>query len=138
MTRKLKFSWFRIATKLNKEEVIVQVNYLLYAIGKETEAVFNFLAFADTEHTNTYDEVVAKLNEHFVPRTNVIHERACLHQCPRQTAESVKAFVRGLYELEEHCEFKTSKEEQIRDGLVIGIADCNISQTLQMESDMTL
>ncbi|KAK7925769.1 hypothetical protein WMY93_008079 [Mugilogobius chulae] len=52
--------------------------------------------------------------------------------------ESVEAFVRQLYKLAEHCDFGQTKDEQIRDRIVIGIADGEVSQKLQLEPDLTL
>jgi hypothetical protein len=37
--------------------------------------------------------------------------------------ESVEYFVRNLYELAEYCEFGTTKDEQIRDRIVIGMME---------------
>lgn len=133
-----RFSRFRIATKLNKENSEVQVNSLLYAMGKDAEAIFGSFTFAEASHANNYETVVGKFNEHFVPRRNVIHERACFHQRAQRSGETVEAFVRCLYELAEYCEFGASKEEQIRDRVVIGIADRDVSQRLQMEPELTL
>lgn len=50
----------------------------------------------------------------------------------------MEAFIRNLYELAEHCEFGTRRDEQIRDRIVIGILDKSLSQKLQMKSDLTL
>ena len=66
--------------------------------------------------------------DHFVPKRNVIHERACFHKRAQKPGESVEAFVRNLYELAQYCEFGHTKDEQIRDRIVIGISDNDVSQ----------
>ena len=50
----------------------------------------------------------------------------------------MEAFVRQLYELAENCDFGAQKDEQMRDRVVIGIRDKQVSQKLQMRSDLTL
>ena len=76
----------------------------------------------------------------FIPKRNIIYERAIFHQRCQREGESVEAYVRSLYELSEHCEFdkKMDREDHIRDKLVIGLYDKELSLKLQMEKDLTL
>ena len=73
-----------------------------------------------------------------MPKRNVIHERACFHKRAQKPGERVEAFVRSLYELAQYCEFRQTKEEKIRDRIVIGISDNDVSQKLQLEPDLSL
>ena len=49
-----------------------------------------------------------------------------------------EALVKPLSELAEPCNFGTDKEEQIKNGSVIDIADKKVSLELQMNSELTL
>ena len=42
-----------------------------------------------------------------------------------------------LYTLVESCEFKDTKEEMIRDRLVVGIRDGSLSEHMQMKYDLS-
>ena len=88
-----RFSRYRIASKLNLEDGDVQVNALLYAMGKDAEPIFSTFTFGDDED-DYYNEVINKFDVHFVPKRNTIHERACFHrrsQLQGQQGESVEA-----------------------------------------------
>uniref|UniRef100_A0AAV2MD64 Uncharacterized protein n=1 Tax=Knipowitschia caucasica TaxID=637954 RepID=A0AAV2MD64_KNICA len=65
-----------------------------------------------------------KKTEHFVPKRNVIHDRACFYKRVQKPGESVEAFV--------------PREEHIRDRIVVGIMDKELSRKLQLMSDLTL
>ena len=43
-----------------------------------------------------------------------------------------------LYKLAANCEYKAMEEEMIRDRLVVGIRDISLSQTLQLDPELTL
>ena len=138
-----RFSRFRVASKLNKETGEVQVNSLLYSMGMDAEHIYGSFVFPAATEAIPHPEfdcdvVLEKFNEHFVPKRNVIHDRACFHKRIQRAGETVEAFVRSLYELAQHCEFGNSKDEQIRDRIVIGILDNEVSQRLQLEADLTL
>ena len=81
--------------------------------------------------------MLEKFNTHFVPQVNVIHERATFHKRSQREGESVEEYARSLFELSEHAQF-AEKEETIRDGLVLGLQDQELSHKLQLESDLAL
>ena len=134
---KQRFERFRCATKLSEEDEVLQINALIYTMGKEAEHIFKAFTFTSGDEKK-FAKVIEKFDEHFVPKRNVIHERACFHRRVQKEGETVEAFVRNLYELAEHCEFGTQRDEQIRDRIVIGILDKSLSQKLQMKSDLNL
>lgn len=68
----------------------------------------------------------------------MIYERARFHQRRQGEGETVEAFVRGLYELSEHCNFGQLKDEYIRDRIVIRLRDKSLSEKLQLQGTLTL
>ena len=66
------FEPFRCATKLNKEDEVLQINALIYTMGKEAEHVFKAFTFAEGNEEK-YAKVIEKFDEHFVPQKNIIH-----------------------------------------------------------------
>ena len=113
---KSRFGRFHIATKLTEDSEEVQVASLVYAMGAEAEHVFKSFTFADADDSKKYDPVMTKFDAHFIPKRNVIHERAVFHRKMQASGESVEEFIRSLYDLAEHCNF-TDKDEQIRDRI---------------------
>lgn len=107
-------------------------------MGAEAEHIFRSFTFQNEEDSNKYSVVMAKFDEHFIPKHNVIYERAKFHSRVQLPGKNVEAFVRQLYELAENCDFGAQKEEQMRDRIVIGIRDKQVSQKLQMKSYLTL
>jgi len=84
----------------------------------------------------TFEEAFNKFEEHFVPKWNILDERACFHWRAQKDGENVEAFIQNLYELAEHCEVDLQRDEQIQDRIVIGILDKSLLQKLQMKSDL--
>ncbi len=135
---KQRFKRFRTLAKYDTEEGELQVSSLIYAMGREAEHILKSFAFPTPDHRTNFDYVLGLFDTHFIPKRNVIHERACFNKRSQQHGESVEAFVRHLYELAEHCDFGGKKNEYIRDRIVIGILDQDLSQRLQMEATLTL
>lgn len=73
-----------------------------------------------------------------MPKVNMLHERVRFYQRVQKQGESVEEFIRSLHELAETCAFGEAKSENIRDRLVIGVLDKDMSQRLQMMCDLSL
>ncbi|KAK7106805.1 hypothetical protein V1264_018019 [Littorina saxatilis] len=131
-----RFGRYRVASKLMKEDGEIQVSSLIYSMGNEAEKIFSQFNL-NAEDSKKYDVVLGKFNEYFLPKNNVIHERAKFQRREQKEEESVEQYIRALYELSEYAEF-AEKETTIRDRLVLGVVDKELSQKLQLESDLDL
>lgn len=52
--------------------------------------------------------------------------------------KGAEAFVRSLGKLAKYCDFEGTKDKQIRDKIVIGILNNDVSQKSQLEADLSL
>ena len=154
---KQRFLRFRSATKLDRETSTVQVSSLVYAMGHEAEKIYSSFQLATTvpaavtgadaaaiaaaaaavPDANNFDLVMKRFDAYFIPKRNVIHECAKFHLRVQQAGENAESFYRSLMELSETCDFKY-KNGEIRDRLVIGILDKELSLELQLKADLTL
>jgi hypothetical protein len=65
--------------------------------------------------------------------TNVIYERARFNECCQQKGQSVEHFINNLYKLSENCNYPAQiRDEQLRDRIVSGILDKQLSKELQL------
>ena len=115
-------------------------------MGRQAEGIFNSFAFdprpAATEDVpnppdprDVFDIVLAKFDAYFIPRKNTIHERTKFYQRSQHAGESVESFIRSLHDLATHCNFGEKEHEHIRDRLISGMLDKELSRDLQMEQD---
>lgn len=132
-----RFNRYAIASKLGSEDGEIQVSTLLYVMGSQSETVFKSLVLSTAE-SKVLQTVLDKLDTYFMPQKNVIHERAIFNQRIQKPDEGVEAFIRSLYDLSAHCEFGTNQNEHIRDRLVVGLSDKQVSRDLQMVADLSL
>ncbi|GBO42515.1 hypothetical protein AVEN_85193-1 [Araneus ventricosus] len=71
-------------------------------------------------------------------KIHTIFERAQFNKRVQLDGESVNTFITALYTLSEHCEYGALHNELIRDRIVVGIRDKNLSEKLQLDADLTL
>ena len=130
-----RFLRYHTASELSKDTVDVQTSALIYSMGPTAEHIFN--TFDVEEEETTFDELIDLFNGYFTPKVNVIHERAVFHQRTQLAGENIETYIRSLYELAEHADF-CDKESTIRDRLVVGLRDRELSEKLQLQPDLTL
>ena len=130
--------WIRqfSASGLSKRDEKSQVNTLLYSMGSKSDDTQTTYGLT-TKDCKKYDVIVDKFNAYFVKRRNIF-ERAIFHRQKQESAEAVDSFITDLYDLTEHCQFGLLHTETIRDGIVVGLADQNLSEKLPLNADLTL
>ncbi|PVD28732.1 hypothetical protein C0Q70_11326 [Pomacea canaliculata] len=133
---KQRFQRFRCASKLDKDDEAVQISALIYTMGNDAERILTSFGL-DARQRQEYDTVLERFDEYFVPKRNIIHERARFHARNQKPDESIEEYIRDLYELAAKADVR-DKDEVIRDRLVLGILDRDLSEILQLKADLTL
>ena len=106
-------------------------------MGDDAEGVLTSTKITE-DNKKEYDEVIAKFEEFFRIRRNVIYERARFNRRNQLEGESIKQYITALYELVETCEYGDLRDKVLRDRIVVGIRDQALSERLQSEAELTL
>uniref|UniRef100_A0A8D0A537 Uncharacterized protein n=1 Tax=Sander lucioperca TaxID=283035 RepID=A0A8D0A537_SANLU len=77
---------------------------LIYCMGDEADDILRGQALSDVQRQQ-YQAVKDTLDIYFVPRKNIIYERARFNQRVQLTNETVDSFVTALYALAENCNY---------------------------------
>ena len=136
---KQRFEQFRVASGLIDRSEGRQISTLLYSMGPEAQDVLETTGI-DEENRGVYDSVIASFDEYFGVRRNIIFERAQFNSRKQQPGESAEQYILALYTLAGRCGYasREQKEQDIRDRLVIGIRDAQLSKRLQLTADLDL
>ncbi|UYV84238.1 K02A2.6-like, partial [Cordylochernes scorpioides] len=132
-----RFQRYRIASELSEKSESEQVNALIYIMGDKAEEILILFNLSEAQ-INDYKLVVSKFQDYFIGKRNVIYERAKFNRRSQGETEPVEEFITNLYVLAETCSYGILKEEMIRDRLVVGVKNLNLSEKLQLESELTL
>ncbi|UYV70775.1 K02A2.6-like, partial [Cordylochernes scorpioides] len=132
-----RFERFRQASGLINNPENEQVNMLVYCMGDNADDILLSCKIA-SDQLEKYDEVIKCFESHFIPRRNIIYERARFNQRCQQEGERVNDFITALHSLAEHCNFGALYDELIRDRIVVGVRDRALSEKMQLDTDLTL
>ena len=132
-----RFEQFRVASGLADESTKKQISTLLYCLGEESESVLASVNATEDDRKD-YDKVLELFDGYFNVRRNVIFERARFNRCYQRPGESAEQYIMELYNLAANCNYGEMEQEMIRDRLVVGIRDRNLSKTLQLDPKLTL
>lgn len=132
-----RFERFRLASNLHLSSGANQVNTLIYCMGDEADDILRGQVLTEVARQE-YKTVKETFDMYFVPRKNVIYERARFNQRVQLTNETVDSFITALYALAENCSYGTLHDELIRDRLVVGLRDTGLAERMQLDRDLTL
>ena len=111
---------------------------MLYVMGVQATQIYDTFTFQAAGDKDKHDVVLAKFDQHFIPKVNTIHERAIFHSRLQQQGETIETYVRALHKIAKNCDFRNHHDDAIRDQLVIGIRDKGLSERLQLTQDLDL
>ena len=110
---------------------------LLSVIGPTMYRVLRSLLAPVKPSEKEYDELVAKLSQHYSPTPSEIVQRFKFHSRFRKPGESVATYVSELHSLAEFCNFGSTLEVMLCDRIVCGISDDAIQRRLLTEPGLT-
>ena len=131
-----RFQRYRLCSGLSNNPDNEQVGTLLYSMGDCADDILAVIKL--DESRCTYLEALSALDLYFNSRKNTIFARAKFNRRVQQPGESVDAFIQDLHKLADECSYLTLKEELIRDRIVVGVRDDDLSKTLQGKQDLDL
>ena len=106
-------------------------------MGEQADDIFISFEFTAEQEKN-YEEVKEKFENYFIVKRNIIFERAKFNSRSQRAGESVDSFITDLYGLARYCNFGALKEELIRDRIVVGLQNRELSEKLQLDPNLTL
>lgn len=132
-----KFNNYMSAIECDTKSDKVKVAILEHAIGDE--AVDKMETFNLTEaQRRKYDDIVAALKSHCVPKKNESISRHLFLQRSQKKGESFEQFLTELKKLSVDCEFGNLKDSLIKDRIISGIQSKTLKNRLLREDDSKL
>lgn len=107
---------------------------LLHCLGTEGQWLFYTLP----EQGATYDEAMAALVKHFVPKVNALACKHTFRQHLQWTDKTVTQYVAALRALAAPCGFGPMENETVRDQLIANAYLSAVKEKLLLEEDLTL
>lgn len=105
---------------------------LLYSMSRDAEPTSNSFMFPAAMEANSHQDMDFNVMMVNFLNTTLIYimwfMTSPVFMSGLRAGVLVEAFVRSMYKLVQHCEFGYSKDEQIRDLVVIGIPDKKLSK----------
>ena len=134
-----RFEQFRVASGLSGAVAAKQVSTFLYCFGESAEDLLSAMGAATDADRATYAGIKERFDTYFKVRHNAVYERACFNRRIQQQGESAEDFIVAVHTMADRCEFGADwRDELIRDRLVVGIRDVELSEKLQLTPTLTL
>ena len=125
----------QFAKKKDDERAAIIVTLL----GLRALDLHDSLPFSSDAEKADLKSTLDYLEDHFVGKTNIIHERFVFNSREQHEGESFPQYLAVLRQQARLCNFQNIDEEQImRDRLVCGIRDESLRQTMLAKQKLTL
>ena len=107
--------------------------------GCGPETYQTICSVVDTETLNTvkFDTLVEMITAHYDPKPSFIVQCFKFYNSSRATGESIAVFVAALCKIAEHCQYKDTLKDMLRDCLVCGVNHEGIQCKLLAEKNLT-
>jgi hypothetical protein len=126
------FEDYSVAVELEKKSDKIQVATLKSIVGRECKEILKQIhVSAETEKVK---DILDKLSQHFVPKTNLLFERYKFYEATQGQNETIDAYYLRLQDLAKECDFG-NKENMIRDRLVLFSTDVKARAALFRETE---
>lgn len=125
------------ATGLKQASETVQINNLLLHMGPQVSRLLITLQTTEDE-LKKYSEVKTLFDTYFIKKKNIIYERAKFNVRTQMEGETAKEYIANIIALSKTCNYGGLTDELIRDRLVVGIRDPKLSETLQLDENLSL
>jgi hypothetical protein len=109
---------------------------LLSACGPSTYKVIRNLVEDGKLDTTSYDDIVKLVKGYYDPPPSVTMQRYKFNTRIRSATEKVADYVAALREIAQHCEYKDSLQDLLRDRLVCGVNHEGITNRLLAEKKL--
>ena len=110
---------------------------LLHACGSKVFQLIRNLA-DDQPTAKSYTEVVALVKNYMTLNRLLSYNVTTFNTRARAPDETIASYVAALRQIAEHCDYKDSLQEMLRDRLVCGVNHAGIQKCLLAEKDLTL
>lgn len=132
------FKIYLRASSLEAQPDSRKVALLLHYMGPDSLDIFN--SFNEDLDKVTYNALVQKLDDYFLPKVNIIMERYSFFSRRQGPDESIDEFVTSLKNLSLTCDFGTLREDLVRDIFICGLHNkfSHLKEKLLNEDKITL
>lgn len=129
---------FEILCALHNVAADTKRSWFISLSGEEVFDEIKLLFPKQEVNTLAYDDIIKKLKSRFDRTEPALMHRYKFYNRSQGPSESSENFVLAVKLLAENCNFKTFKDEAVRDKLILGLRDKVLQQKLLMEEDIAL
>ncbi|UYV72214.1 K02A2.6-like [Cordylochernes scorpioides] len=137
-TCKFKFLLYSDAIQLETKPVKQQRAILLHNIGDDALNIYKTFGLQETLTNPTITEILEKFDNHFKLFKNVIYRRYIFFSEVQEKNQSFDDFVTKVKNKAVDCDFGDLTESLIRDRIVLGVLDKNLTERYLQDPDLTL